>query len=272
MSSDAAALRKFFGLPESPHKIAYFAFGRFQPPTLGHRRLFETMKALAGEKADYFIVPSATCDLPDLDVKRASSAKRPRTACKASENPLPLEVKFDLLQKMYPDDTRYLLNIDVLTNKLNQLIEEAEHQSQTTIQLPTKKVAKSAVTVAYALFLSGYTTVHFVVGSDRVPGFQWLVKEINTNALTGTDATFDLVSAGERKEDPNDPIAGISGTKVRLAAAACDFAAFAKDIPEPTAIFTRDDQCTMFYALRKGFPSGDKRKTEPCAPKECRGA
>lgn len=265
-------IHAFFGLPESPHTTAYFAFGRFQPPTRGHRRVFEKMKALAGDTADYFIVPSATCDLPDLDAPRPSTAKRPRTVCKILENPLPIELKLDLLRKMYPEDTQRILDIQFLTEQLNQLIQEAEHQQSTTIQLPTKPAAKSAATVAYALFLSGYTTVHFVVGGDRIAGFQWLVQEMNTKALKGTPATFDLVSAGERKKDPADPIAGISGTGVRAAAAACDFATFAEGIPEPTAIFTRDDQCKMFHALRKGFPSGDKRKTEPCVPVECRGA
>jgi nicotinic acid mononucleotide adenylyltransferase len=269
MSSDTAAIRAFFGLPESPHKTAYFAFGRFQPPTLGHRRVFEKMKALTGDSADYFIVPSATCDLPDLDVMRPSSAKRPRTVCKILENPLPFEVKLDLLQKMYPSDREHLLDIEPMTKKINELIQHAQTFHGISIQLPKKPLNRAAITVAYTLFLCGYTEVYFVVGSDRIPGFQWLYDNIHNEAFKGTTGlTFDLVSAGERKKDPDDPIAGISGTNVRLAAAACDFTAFAKDIPEPTAIFTRGDQCTMFHALRKGFPSGKKK--EPCAPVECR--
>ena len=62
---------------------AVFAVGRFQPPTIGHALLFDTVKRLASEKdGDAFVFVSSRTDKP-------------------SENPLSSRQKIDALKEMY---------------------------------------------------------------------------------------------------------------------------------------------------------------------------
>ncbi len=67
------------GLP--PKKIV-FAFGRFQPPTIGHELLVKTVKKIAGTTADHVIYASKTQD--------------------AKKNPLAVERKVYYLKRMFP--------------------------------------------------------------------------------------------------------------------------------------------------------------------------
>ena len=67
------------GLP--PKKIV-FAFGRFQPPTIGHELLVKTVKKIAGTTADHIIYASKTQD--------------------AKKNPLAVERKVYYLKRMFP--------------------------------------------------------------------------------------------------------------------------------------------------------------------------
>lgn len=67
------------GLP--PKKIV-FAFGRFQPPTIGHELLVNTVKRIAGNSADHIIYASKTED--------------------AKKNPLPVARKVYYLKRMFP--------------------------------------------------------------------------------------------------------------------------------------------------------------------------
>ena len=61
-----------------------FAFGRFQPPTIGHGMMFQLIKNYAAsESADHVIFVSKTCD--------------------KKKNPLQIDVKIDLLQEMFPN-------------------------------------------------------------------------------------------------------------------------------------------------------------------------
>ena len=72
----------------------------------------------------------------------------------------------------------------------------------------------------------GYDKCYFVVGSDRVPAFQW------TRKGNGKDYSFyeyDIISSGERDAD-GDTFA-ISGTKMRRAAMANDYNAFSAGMP-----------------------------------------
>ena len=63
-------------------ETAYFAFGRFQPPTLGHRAFFQVLASNA-DSADVYIFPSSTQD--------------------GDENPLSIEQKLYWLRKINGD-------------------------------------------------------------------------------------------------------------------------------------------------------------------------
>lgn len=90
------------GLP--PKKIV-FAFGRFQPPTIGHELLVKTVKKIAGTTADHVIYASKTQD--------------------AKKNPLAVERKIYYLKRMFPgmnfapatDQQRTFMEVAAALNK-----------------------------------------------------------------------------------------------------------------------------------------------------------
>jgi hypothetical protein len=64
-------------------KCCYFTFGRFQPPTTGHKENFDGVKQAAGSH-DYRIYISQTVDTK-------------------GSNPLPPDVKLSYMNKMFPE-------------------------------------------------------------------------------------------------------------------------------------------------------------------------
>lgn len=64
-------------------KVCYFTFGRFQPPTTGHKENFDGVKSEAGSD-DYRIYISQTVD-------------------NKGTNPLPPDVKLAYMNKMFPE-------------------------------------------------------------------------------------------------------------------------------------------------------------------------
>ena len=69
-------LRELF---EAPKKVAVAAFGRMNPPTIGHEKLVEKVKSFAG---DHYIFLSQTV--------------------KPKDNPLPFDVKLEFAKKFFP--------------------------------------------------------------------------------------------------------------------------------------------------------------------------
>lgn len=64
-------------------KVCYFTFGRFQPPTTGHKENFDGVKQEAGQN-DYRIYISQTVDTK-------------------GSNPLPPDIKLEYMNKMFPE-------------------------------------------------------------------------------------------------------------------------------------------------------------------------
>jgi len=76
-------MKKFRQLMEGlPPKKIVFAFGRFQPPTIGHELLVNAVKKIAGSSADHIIYASKTLD--------------------AKKNPLSVQRKLYYLKRMFP--------------------------------------------------------------------------------------------------------------------------------------------------------------------------
>lgn len=71
-------------------KVCYFTFGRFQPPTTGHKENFDGLKRAAGSH-DYRIYISQSCD------GGSSGAKN------KGQNPLPPDIKLEYMNKMFPE-------------------------------------------------------------------------------------------------------------------------------------------------------------------------
>ena len=102
------------------------------------------------------------------------------------KNPLDVESKVYLMKKMFPDHT-------------NSIILEAQ--------------VRDAIKALKWLEDKGYTDAIFVVGSDRVPGFQF-IKQYNGKDYTMN--TVEIKSAGERDPDADD-VSGMSASKMRKA-------------------------------------------------------
>lgn len=115
------------------------------------------------------------------------------------QNPLSVEQKLFYLRKMFPG-----VNFVAADTQIRTFMDAA-------IALSKK-----------------YSNLIMVAGSDRVPVF---TKALN--AYNGKEYKYDsieVVSAGERDPD-SDSASGMSGTKMRSAAIAGDFAAFRRGIP-----------------------------------------
>jgi nicotinic acid mononucleotide adenylyltransferase len=262
---------EYLRIPKTPTATTvYFAFGRFQPPTIGHRKVFETMKALAAAaNADYFIVPSHTCDAVQTFIDLDAAAK---SKCSKVQNPLTLTQKLFYLEKMYPNDHKHLINIETLVERYKELLAESN------LSFPTHK---TFATVAQILFLCGYTQVYLVVGSDEYESLMLLdpsgkrrkgtesrstfadsirksfntLRSLRSSIAQLPEASFHLENAGRRLETANT-IEGMSGTKMRKAAADCQYALFRQGIPDT---LSETDCQSLFHLLRQS-----QGKTSPC--------
>lgn len=146
----------------------YFTFGRFQPPTTGHQLVIEKIKELAeANRADMYVFASSSQnDLVALSKRKNFSrltSKNTYTTIKLNENPLSIEQKVTILERMYPETP--IIN----TTRLN-------------CRDPYRAVSR--------LQEAGYAkeNMHMVVGGDRVEAFSKI--------------GIDVVSAGDRSANP----------------------------------------------------------------------
>ncbi len=179
-------------------KSAVFTFGRFQPPTIGHKVLIDSLAAHAAESDVYVFVSSRVNDIAKY-VKSQKYKKMQNTktfeSYDANENPLTVAQKIHWMQKMYPDTPVNFINTSV-------------HECRTIFAVVDK------------LRAAGYTSLTLMVGSDRVPTFAKMFEGHE-------DVT--IVPAGTNRNNSNTP-AGMSGTKMRHAAVRGDFAKFKQGV------------------------------------------
>jgi nicotinic acid mononucleotide adenylyltransferase len=165
-------------------KKAYFMFGRFNPPTIGHgsifRKLIEDAKAKKDDQVDVFVFVSSTQDL--------------------DKNPLPVERKMHYLKTLYGKLGIHFVNT-------------------TTCELgPTSGPCTGPVQIIDRLREMGYKELSMYVGSDRVDGFQWIPKR---NKIQGITYPVQIVNAMPARTK-NDFVAGMSASKIREAARSKD--------------------------------------------------
>jgi hypothetical protein len=193
-------LRELF---EAPRKVAVAAFGRMNPPTIGHEKLVDKVKSFEG---DHYIFLSQTV--------------------KPKDNPLPFDVKLEFAKKFFPG-----VNVG--------------HPS-----------VRTPIQMLQMLEKLGYTDVIYVAGSDRVASFEKLFNDYNGKEYNFNSITVE--NAGERDPDA-DGAEGMSASKMRAAAAAGDFEAFAQGVPTP-ALAQK-----MYDAVRTGMGIKDKEPVEEWA-------
>jgi hypothetical protein len=94
--------------------------------------------------------------------------------------------------------------------------------------------AKTLLDVLVDLYKEGVKHIILVVGSDRVPEFETLVKKYNGTEARHGLYKFDSIivkSAGERDPDSDD-VSGMSASKMRAAVLDDDVDAFASGMPK----------------------------------------
>jgi hypothetical protein len=222
--------------------IAVFTFGRFQPPTSGHKLLIDAVSRIATENGgDGYIFVSSKLNSAGHRNVQAITRNMKRTGNFKStgnnENPLTVDVKMIYLNKMYPSDERDIRFINT-----------------------TKSDCRNVPSVFQKLFDAGYTKVIMVVGSDRVESF--------SKSFSRANDSVTVVSAGERNlenETSNDPTK-MSGTKMRKAALRGDVDFFGKGVK--IGSMTDADVIDLMNLVRAGlgFPpfagkGGNRRNT-----------
>jgi hypothetical protein len=179
------------------HPKVYFTFGRFQPPTIGHRILIDTMSKIAREEnADAYVFVSSKQN--NMEQYRKSKAyKEMKTtntfwSTDLNENPLSVGQKVEFLRLMYPDTPTVF--VDTTLEGCTQLFH-----------------------IIDALRSVGYTDITMAIGSDRLPTFQRVLR----------DSSIKVISLGERTvNSENMSVKAMSGTKMRLAAIKPDLDTF----------------------------------------------
>lgn len=202
---------------------ALFTFGRFQPPTIGHKVLIDFIVNKAAElDAEPFIYVSSKKN--DMD-KYLKSKKYNDMITKGyfestdlNENPLPVTRKLYYLQKMFTDKASIFI--------------------QGTTIFAIIDTIKS----------KGYTDITMAVGSDRVETFHKLLTKVGVN----------VISAGERTVNTSLNAKAMSGTKMREAAVAADTVAFKRGVL--VGSMTDEDAINLLNEVREGL--GYKPLTE----------
>jgi len=236
---------------EKKHPKVIFTFGRFQPPTIGHKVLIDKIAELAmangqanseananGEakadaKADaYVFVSSKQNDMVKYKASKAYKEMKTTGTFKSTdlnENPLPVEVKVETLKKMYPGSP--VTFIDTTVEKCPQLFN-----------------------IVDKLRSAGYTDITMGVGSDRVDTFTRVFK-----------GSINVISLGERSVNAaNMSAKAMSGTKMREAAIAGNIDGFLRGVM--IGSMTKADGLGLMNAIRSSleYPPlevGGRRKT-----------
>tara|TARA_R100001463_G_scaffold14327_1_gene37747 strand:+ start:333 stop:1622 length:1290 start_codon:yes stop_codon:yes gene_type:complete len=101
------------GTPKEDKGPVTVAFGRFNPPTIGHQKLFDAAKKAAGKGA-LRIYPSRTQD--------------------AKKNPLDSDAKHKVLQQMFPDHSENIIN-DPNSKTIFDVLKQAYEDGHSSVQI-----------------------------------------------------------------------------------------------------------------------------------------
>jgi len=209
--------------------VAYFTFGRFQPPTIGHGLLVEVVGSMAAaDGADPYIFVSQRKN-------KTIKIKEPFVSTKDNENPLDVETKIEALKKMYPRAGVSFIN--TLANECPD---------------PLK--------AAFLLLSVGYTRLVMLVGSDREKVFRKMFFE-SFKKIFKDQPWPDLTvrSIGERITVNDGTAKSISGTKMRKAAVSRNFNTFKKGVV--TNSFSEDNARALYRNVRHGLGFNGGRYT-----------
>ena len=200
------------------HSKVYFTFGRFQPPTIGHKVLIDKLSELArSENADAYVFVSSKQN--NMEKYKRTKLYKSMTASGSfistdeNENPLPVGTKVEILRKMYPSSG--VIFVDTTVEGCPQLFNVVDKLRST-----------------------GYDDITMGVGSDRVSTFEKVFKD-----------SLKVVSLGERTVNATNMSAkAMSGTKMREAAVSGNKEAFLHGIM--IGDMTREDGLRLMNMIR----------------------
>lgn len=223
--------------PKEGHTKAFFTFGRFQPPTLGHQVLIkevERMAAAAEGGADaYVFVSSSQNDLVKYLKSRKyleMQAKGTFESIDANENPLDVGTKVFLMKKQYADSEIKIINT-------------------------TTCGCRTIFAIIDALRSAGYTDITMVVGSDRVPQFTKIFTPKDPKfppsvRIVGAGAARNM-SAAAANVTAAIPLAKMKGTLMRMAAVNGNLDALKAGVK--FGAVTDDDVKAVMNKIREGL-------------------
>jgi hypothetical protein len=245
---------------EMRHPTAFFTFGRFQPPTIGHKILIQgienEIQKLSGN-ADGYVFVSKTQNDPyekmikkrDVVTLRKDPSKIVDLVKKAPlENPLSSYQKTYFLKKMYPETVVRFIN----TYECPILRPDRENTTSTP--------CGGIFDILNRLIETGYENIVMLVGSDRVAGFQKLVDRVNIGRIESGQAPIMVRSVGLERDESASGSEGMSGSKMRIAAIQNNIDAFESGIQtydsrgEPN--LTKDEILYMIQSIQKGMGMG----------------
>ena len=234
----------------SANTVAVFTFGRFQPPTIGHKLLID---AVASESASlgadgYIFVSSSQNDLTKYQRSiryRNMMSRGAFNSIDLNENPLDVTTKIKFLKKMYPETSIKFIN---------------------TTECPPAPVGlnpgcKKLFEIITKLKVAGYNRIIMVAGSDRAADYESRISKYHPD--------IEYKSLERLKRNPNNTSnikpEEMSGTLVRKAAASGKLEAFSKGVK--IGSMTDEDVKELFNEVRKGLAlvmMGGKRKRKTC--------
>ena len=183
----------------SRKETAYFTFGRFQPPTIGHGALIRELSRVSQENnADAYVFVSST-----LDKKK---------------NPLTVFQKVSWLKRIFPDVAVRFINTTTCRKSF--------------ASVAVVKECKTIFAAIDVLRSAGYKEVTLCVGSDRVSEFVQLLKRFSPEGIS-----MKVLGLGGKRDETATDVTGMSGTKMREAALRNNFPTFSAgvDLPEHSA-------------------------------------
>ena len=208
-------------IDEAKKDTAVIAFGRMNPPTIGHGVLVDKIVSEAQKhNADHFIFASETQD--------------------SKKNPLSHKQKVAYLKKFFPKG-----NFPV-------------------------GMAKDPYTAVLHVCSLGYKNIIMVAGSDQVENFKNIAKY--TGKVADRDPKkrvysfekFEVVQAGEARDDDSQGVEGMSASKMRSAAFDGDFKKFATGVPGKDNAIKKK----MYSDVRKGLSLGESYISEDVNPND----
>ena len=146
----------------------------------------------------------------------------------AKKNPLDIDIKLKWMHKIFPTYAKKIYS----TKDINVII----------------KVMQS--------FQGDYTDVCMVAGSDRVNGFNTLLKKYNMDpkdpdkTVEYAFRTIEVKSAGDRDPDNDNDVSGISASKLRAHAEDKNVNGFMAGIPDT---LTNAEKLKLMIDVRKGM-------------------